>query len=177
MTERDKTDGRDRIWVRRILTLVVCWAVVWVFTYWVQMHPEPLGLLAALGVFFAIFWWASDRRMEWDPVEWEGDPIGRRQRTNADSRISYLRRLIADASVVKDNGANASTASLQGILREVALDRLRIRATAGGAAHLPDDAELLDDSDPLLSQYLRAQLAPPMNRQGVTDIINRIEAL
>jgi hypothetical protein len=177
MTVHVRAEGRQRTWSRRIVTLLGCWVVLWVVTSWVQMHPQPLGLLAALGVFFVICWWASDRRINWDPVEWEGDPIGRRLLSTADSRTSYLRRLIDDASIRSDNGTNASAASLQAILRDVAVDRLRLRAAAKGATSEPDDAELLDDTDPQLAEYFRAQPAPPINRQSVTDIINRIEAL
>lgn len=177
MTERNQVEGRRRTWGRRILTLLGCWVALWVLTSWIQMQPQPLGLLAALGVFFVVCWWAADRRMNWDPVEWVGDPIGRRLRSNADSRISYLRRLIDDAATRSDNGANASATSLQGILRDAAVDRLRIRAATKGATHEPDDTELLDDTDPQLAEYFRAQPAPPINRQAVTDIINRIEAL
>lgn len=177
MTERSQVERRHRTWGRRILTLVGCWAVLWVLTSWIQMHPQPLGLLAALGVLFAIGWWASDRRLNWDPIVWEGDPIGRRLPSNSDSRISYLRRLIDDASSRKGNDTNPSATSLQNILRDITVDRLRLRAAANGATHEPDDAELLDDADAQLAQYFRAQPAPPMNRQSVTDIINRIEAL
>lgn len=174
----DPGAGRRRQWMRRVTIAVACWLGLWIFTSWLQLRPDPLGLLAAVGAFFAICWWAGDRRDEWDPTEWEGDPIGRRMRTSPDSRISYLRRLIDDAAVSKDNGAtNASAAGLQGILRDVSLDRLRMRAAESGAAHVPGDAELLAGTDPVLAEFLAAQPAPPASRQTVTDIINRIEAL
>lgn len=177
MTTRNPAEGRRRTWTLRILKLLGCWLVLWVLTGWLQMRPQPLGLLAALGVLFTVFWWVNDRQSHWDPIVWEGDPVGRRLRSNSDSRISYLRRLIDDASSRKDNGASPSATSLQNILRDITVDRLRLRAAVSGATHLPDDSELLGESDPQLAQYLRAQPAPPMNRQSVTDIINRIEAL
>jgi hypothetical protein len=169
---------RPRNWVRRISSLVICWVIAWVFTAWLRMHPEPVGLLAALGAVFAVGWWASDRRSDWDPTEWVDDPIGRRLRTGADSRISYLRRLIDDAAVQNEHGdSNASAASVQGILRDVAVDRLKLRAAEGGAAQLPDDDTLIARAGPQLADYLLTKPAPPTGHQTLTDIINRIEAL
>lgn len=177
-TRDDPATGRRRLWAKRLIGLVACWLVVWVLTSWLQMHPSPLGLLAALGAFFSVCWWAADHRTEWDPTDWAGDPIGRRARTSSDSRVSYLRRLIDDAAVHKGQGQpNASATGLQGLLRDLALDRLRRRAAESGAAHLPDDAELLARADPALTHFLTAQPAPPVSRRTVTDIINRIEAL
>lgn len=169
---------RPRSWRRRISTLVICWLIVWVFTSWIRMRPEPVGLLAALGALFALVWWASDRRNNWDPTDWAGDPIGRRLRTSADSRISYLRRLIDDAAADKVNGEpNASAGSVQGILRDVTIDRLRLHAAESGAAQLPDDDVLIARADPRLAEYLLATPALPTSHQTLTDIINRIEAL
>lgn len=169
---------RPRNWVRRISSLVICWVIAWVFTAWLRMRPEPVGLLAALGAVFAVGWWASDRRSDWDPTDWVDDPIGRRLRTGADSRISYLRRLIDDAAVQKEHGdPNASAASVQGILRDVAVDRLKLRAAEGGAAQLPDDDTLIARAGPQLADYLLTKPAPPTGHQTLTDIINRIEAL
>jgi len=172
--------GRDpaRSWAKRIAILVGAWVLVWVFTAWLQMHPQPLGLFAALGALFAMGWWAHDRDSAWDTTEWAGDPIGRRMKTSQDTRISYLRRLIDDAVAHRPGSeSGASAASLQSIVRDVAVDRLRRRATADGAAQLPDDAELLAHADPTLAAYLLAQPPPPITRQTVTDIIDRIEAL
>jgi len=178
MTVHAQHAGADRRkWVKRFATLVACWLATWIFTSWLQLRPRPLGLLAAVGLLFAVCWWAADRRIDWDPTEWQGDPAGRRMRTGSDSRISYLRRQIEDASVSKDTDANASAAGLQGILRDLSLDRLRLRAAQSGAAHVPDDAELLAHADPRLAEYLSASPAPPVSRQTVNDIINRIEAL
>lgn len=178
MTTRETDAGRTRIWTKRVVTLVFCWAATWAFTSWLQMRPQPLGLLAAFGVAAAIGWWAHDTSSGWEAVEWTGNPIGRRMKTNADSRISYLRRLLDDASVHGDGGApNASAASLQGILRDVTVDRLRTRAAANGAAQVPDDDELIAHADPRLAAYLLAQPPPPTTRQTVADIIDRIEAL
>ncbi|WP_446664365.1 hypothetical protein [Flexivirga sp. B27] len=171
-------DDTTRKWAKRFATLLVCWGCAWLFTHWLVMRPDPVGLLGAIGVLFVIIWWASDRRLDWDPAEWEGDPAGRRLRTSADSRISYLRRQIENASSTKNGGElNASAGSLQGILRDLTLDRLRLRAAESGAAHVPDDAELLAGTDPKLSHYLTTQPAPLVNQQTVNDIINRIEAL
>ena len=178
MTGHDTQDDGGRTWVKRIGTLLVVWVLVWAFTAWLQMHPQPLGLLAALGALFATGWWAHDRGSAWDPVEWSGSPVGRRLKTSQDSRISYLRRLIDDAVARGTDGQpSASAASLQGIVRDVAVDRLRRRATAAGAPQLPDDAELLAHADPALAAYLLAEPPPPITRQTVTDIIDRIEAL
>ena len=169
---------RPRNWIHRISALVICWLIAWVFTAWLQMHPQPLGLLAALGALFAVGWWASDRRADWDPAEWANDPVGRRLRTSADSRISYLRRLIDDAAVRKENGdRNASATSVQGILRDVAVERLKLRAAESGAARLPDDETMIAHADPHLADYLLTTPAPPASQQTLTDIINRIEAL
>ncbi|MFC6705979.1 hypothetical protein [Flexivirga alba] len=180
MTSPSPTVDADRPqnWVRRISALVICWLIAWVFTAWLHMHPQPVGLLAALGTVFALCWWAGDRRNDWDPTNWTGDPIGRRLRTGADSRISYLRRLIDDAAVHKGDGdSNASAASVQGILRDIAVERLKLRAAESGAAQLPDDDTLITRSDPRLADYLLADPAPPTAHQTLTDIINRIEAL
>ncbi|GAB3487214.1 hypothetical protein [Flexivirga lutea] len=179
MTTREPDSGSSlrRTWVKRFATLLACWLATWVFASWLQLRPRPIGLLAAAGLLFAVCWWAAERRLDWDPAEWEGDPMGRRMRTGSDSRISYLRRQIEDASVPKDSGANASATGLQGILRDLALDRLRLRAAEGGAAQVPDDAALLAHADPRLAEYLSARPAPPVSRQTVNDIINRIEAL
>lgn len=178
MTDHDTESDHNRPWVKRITILVAVWLAVWIFTAWLQMHPQPLGLLAALGALFAVGWWAHDRDSAWDPVEWSGNPVGRRLKSSQDSRISYLRRLMDDAIAPGTRGEpNASAVSLQALVRDVAVDRLRGRATAAGAAQLPDDAELLAHSDPALAAYLLAQPPPPITRQTVTDIIDRIEAL
>lgn len=177
-TSRDTAEDRRRLWFKRGATVVGCWVLLWVFTSWLQLHPRPLGLLAALGALFAVCWFAADRRTDWDPVEWEGDPIGRRLQTGQDSRISYLRRLLDDAAVRRSGEEiNTSAASLQGILRDLTLDRLRRRAEASGTTQVPHDSELLETCDPRLAAYLRASPAPPTDRQTVTDIINHIEAL
>lgn len=171
-------DTSTRTWVRRVVTLVVVWILLWVFTSWLQMHPRPFDLFAALAILFSIGWWAHDRNSGWDTVEWSGSPVGRRLKSSPDTRVSYLRRLIDDSAARKDNGdATASAQSLQGILRDVAVDRLRIAAAASGRAHLPADTELIAESDPRLAAYLLAQTPPAMSRQTLTDIIDRIEAL
>lgn len=179
MTSPDGGEDRTmRTWAKRVVTLVVVWAALWVFTSWLQMRPRPVDLLAVLGIVFAIGWWARDRSSGWDTVEWAGNPVGRRLKATADTRISYLRRLIDDSAVRNDDGKPTTSAiSLQGVLRDVAVDRLRTRAAASGHAHLPDDADLIAHTDPTLAAYLLAQPPPPTTRQTVTDIINRIEAL
>lgn len=169
----EKPTGR---WGKRVATLLVCWALVWTLTAWLQMHPQPLGLLAAVGTVFAIGWWSADRWSDWDTTEWQGEPVGRRLRASSDSRISYLRRQI-DNAATDDGRPNASAAGLQGTLRDLSLDRLRLRAEERGSAELPDDERLLAGADPQLARYLCAQPAPPVSRQTVNDIINRIEAL
>jgi len=178
MTTPGADDARTRTWGKRIVTLLVVWVAAWVFTSWLQMHPQPLQLLATIGVLFAIGWWARDRSSGWDIAEWSGNPVGRRLRATPDTRISYLRRLIDDSSTHNADGTpTASAVSLQGVLRDVAVDRLHTRAAASGLAHLPDDAELIAHADPKLAAYLLAQPPPPTTRQTVTDIIDRIEAL
>lgn len=167
-----------RTWAKRIAILIVVWVLLWLFTAWLQMRPRPLDLLAALAALFAICWWAHDRGSAWEGTEWSGSPIGRRLKASPDSRISYLRRLIDDATMRRTDGQpSAGAVSLQRIVRDVAVDRLRLRATAMGAAHLPDDAELIARADPALAAYLLAEPPPPVTRQTVTDIIDRIEAL
>jgi len=177
-TPGSPTDPRTRQWVKRISTLVIVWVVIWIFTSWLQMRPRPVDLLAALCVVFAIGWWARDRTSGWDIVEWSGSPVGRRLRATPDTRVSYLRRLIDDSSVRNDDGRpTAAAISLQGVLHDVAVDRLRNRAAADGLAHLPSDEELIAHADPKLATYLLAQPPPPTTRETVTDIIDRIEAL
>jgi hypothetical protein len=72
---------------------------------------------------------------------------------------------------------NPSSVALQRVLRDVAIDRLRVKATAEGSVHLPDDADLIAHADPRLADYLLAQPPPRSTAQTVTDVINRIEAL
>lgn len=169
---------RPRSWPRRAATLLICWVVVWALTGWLQMHPQPVGILAALGALFAVCWWATDRRAAWEPTDWAGDPIGRRLRTSADSRISYLRRLIDDAAVQKADGEpNASAGSVQGILRDITIDRLQHSATTSGMGRVPDDDALIAGADPHLADYLLADPPPLVTHRNLTDIINRIEAL
>lgn len=171
-------DRRQRTWTRRVAVLLAWWVALWALTAWLNMEPQPLGLLAALGVLFAMTWWGHDRGSAWTATTWTSDARGRRLRSSADSRVSYLHRLIDDAAARKADGpSNASAASLQGILRDIAVDRLRNRAVASGAATIPSDTELIADHDPRLAAYLLAQPAPPTTRQTLTDIIDRIEAL
>ncbi|RNI21355.1 hypothetical protein [Flexivirga caeni] len=176
-TPHPQDPGTRRKWRRRILIVVACWLIAWGLTAWLNMHPDSLGLLAALAALAAVYWLASDRFSGWDATSWEGSPAGRRLRTNADSRISYLTRLIADGRQQSRDEPNASANSLQGILRDAALDRLRERAAASGAMELPDDEQLLAEADPRLTAYLHAQPAPPTTTATITDIVNRIEAL
>lgn len=178
MTTRASGDPRARRWVKRIVTLVIVWLAVWAFTSWLQMRPRPVDLLAALCAVFAIGCWSRDRSSGWDSVEWAGSPVGRRLKATPDTRISYLRRLIDDSAVRNDDGTPTRSAiSLQGVLRDVTIDRLRTRAAASGLTHLPSDDELIAHADPRLATYLLAQPPPPTTRQTVTDIIDRIEAL
>lgn len=180
MTRPGRAGGSSpaRLWIHRFGRLVAAWAMLWAFTAWLQMRPQGLGLLAVLGAFFALCWWAADRESGWERTEWEGDAVGRRQRTSQDSRISQLRRMIGDGADAKGaHGSAAAAAELQRILHDIASDRLRERAAANGAIHLPGDDELIAGTDPRLAAYLLADPPAPSTRQTMTDIINRIEAL
>lgn len=180
MTQRPSPDEDDRRrrWVRRIAMLLACWLATWVLTAWLRMHPDPFGLLAGYAALFALCWFVYDYQVRWESTVWETDPIGHRLRSTSDSRISYLSRLISDAPSPTSNGdPNPSSVALQGVLRDVAIDRLRVRAAAEGAVHLPDDETLIARADPRLAEYLLAQPPPRTTAQTVTDIINRIEAL
>lgn len=174
----EPTTASSRRWIRRCATVAVCWAIAWPLTAWLNMHPDPPGLLGAIAAFFAACWLVADRGAAWDPVAWDSTPVGRRLRSGTDTRIGHLSRLMRDAEQVKPRGeVNPSAIALQSILRDVTLDRLRRRAASSGALRLPSDEELLAAADPKFGAYFAAQPAPPTSRQTVTDIINRIEAL
>ncbi|WP_265444680.1 hypothetical protein [Flexivirga meconopsidis] len=167
--------GDRRLWARRAVTVLVAWAVTWLFTSWWYLRPDPVGLLALVLVAATAWWLISDHRTGWEPSEWSADLVGRRLRTVSDSRLGYLRRIANDSGGGTSRGAPAA-AALQGVLRDLATARVRDR-TVSGAAPNTDPASMIEAGAPTLARYLFAQPPPRLDPNQLSRIIDRIEEL